>query len=156
MPVDISAEMRQAADFLSAPARSGAPAASKRAARTSDLSIDEEIALHAIGWEPMQLVCGATLYSIPMGVWNWGQGEITYASNAYAQAFAGASDHLHQECTKVGGRGVVGVHVTAEVHRHHVDVVAGGDGGASRRIRPGCPPSRCSCRTSRDATSRSS
>lgn len=122
-PVDIKVEMREAANFLSRPASSETASGPQRGARTSDLSIDEEIALHAIGWEPLQLVCGATLYSIPMGVWNWGQGEITYASNAYARAFAGASDHLHHECTKVGGRGVVGVHVQAEVHRHHVDVV---------------------------------
>ena len=55
-------------------------------------------------------------------MWNWGQGEITYASNAYAQAFAAAGDRIHEECTKMGGRGVVGVHVEAVVHRHHVDV----------------------------------
>ena len=59
-------------------------------------------------------MCGVSLYSVPMGVWNWGQGEITYASNAYAQAFAAASDRIHQECTKAGGHGVVGVHVEAD------------------------------------------
>ncbi len=122
-PVDIGAEMAEAAAFLSRPAPSAGASRARRAARTSDLSIDEEIALHSIGWEPLQLVCGAALYSIPMGVWNWGQGEIAYASSAFAQAFAGASDRLHQECTKVGGRGVVGVHVELEVQRHHVDVV---------------------------------
>ena len=119
-PVDIGTEMRAAADFLSRPP-SATPAG--RGARTSDLSMDEEIALHSIGWEPLQLVCGACLFSVPMGVWNWGQGEIAYASNAYTRAFAGASEQLHAECTKVGGRGVVGVHVEAEVYRHHVDVV---------------------------------
>ncbi len=122
-PVDLSAEMAEAAAFLSKPTPSAPSSPASRSARTSDLSIDEEIALHSIGWEPLQLVCGATIFSIPMGVWNWGQGEIGYASNAYAQAFAGASDQLHRECTKVGGRGVVGVHVEAEVQRHHVDVV---------------------------------
>ena len=122
-PVDLSAEMAEAAAFLSKPTPSAPSSPASRSARTSDLSIDEEIALHSIGWEPLQLVCGATIFSIPMGVWNWGQGEIGYASNAYAQAFAGASDQLHRECTKVGGRGVVGVHVEADVQRHHVDVV---------------------------------
>ena len=122
-PVDLSQEMREAAEFLSRPGP--APTATSsihRASRTSDLSIDEELSLHSIGWEPVQLVCGASLYSIPTGVWNWGQGEITYASSAYAQAFAGASERMHEECTKMGGRGVVGVHVEAVVHRHHVDV----------------------------------
>lgn len=121
-PVDIRQEMLDAAGYLSRPAASDAPPAQRRAGRTSDLSIDEEFALHAIGWEPVQLVCGASLYSVPMGVWNWGQGEITSASEAYARAFAGASDRLHQECTTMGGRGVVGAHVEVEVHRHHVDV----------------------------------
>jgi uncharacterized protein YbjQ (UPF0145 family) len=112
--------MRTAAAFLA-----GGPdpaSSSSRSARTSDLSIDEELALHSIGWEPLQLVCGVSLYSIPMGVWTWGQGEITFASNAYARAFASAGDHLRDECTATGGRGVVGVHVEVEVHRHHVDV----------------------------------
>jgi uncharacterized protein YbjQ (UPF0145 family) len=122
-PVDLRQEMRDAAEFLS---RSGpapaAPTSVHRASRTSDLSIDEELALHSIGWEPVHLVCGASLYSIPTGVWNWGQGEITWASNAYAQAFAAAGDRIHEECTKMGGRGVVGVHVEAVVQRHHVDV----------------------------------
>jgi uncharacterized protein YbjQ (UPF0145 family) len=89
---------------------------------TSDLSIDEELALHSIGWEPVELVCGVSLYSIPMGVWNWGQGEIGYASSAYARSFAVATDQIHRECAKAGGHGVVGVHVDVDVHRHHIDV----------------------------------
>ena len=89
---------------------------------TSDLSIDEELALHSIGWEPTELVCGVSVYSIPVGVWNWGQGEITYASSAYARSFAAAGDRIRRECTKAGGHGVVGVHIEAEVHRYHVDI----------------------------------
>ncbi len=121
-PVDLKSEMLQAAEFLGRSQPGGGSAEDHGASRTSDLSIDEEFALHSIGWEPIQLVCGVSLYSVPMGVWNWGQGEITYASTAYAQAFAAATERIHRECTKVGGRGVVGVHVDATVHRHHVDV----------------------------------
>jgi uncharacterized protein YbjQ (UPF0145 family) len=122
-PADLKDEMRAAAEFLSRAEPSGGSSGDRGASRTSDLSIDEEFALHSIGWEPIQLVCGVSLYSIPMGVWNWGQGEITQASTAYARAFAAATDRIHQECTKVGGRGVVGVRVESVVHRHHVDVV---------------------------------
>ena len=89
---------------------------------TSDLSIDEELILHSIGWEPVELVCGVSLYSVPMGVWNWGQGEITWASAAYAHAFAAATARIHRECAKAGGHGVVGVHVERSIHRHHIDV----------------------------------
>jgi uncharacterized protein YbjQ (UPF0145 family) len=121
-PVDLKSEMLQAAEFLGRSQPGTGSAEGHGASRTSDLSIDEEFALHSIGWEPIQLVCGVSLYSVPMGVWNWGQGEITYASTAYGQAFAAATERIHRECTKVGGRGVVGVHVDATVHRHHVDV----------------------------------
>jgi uncharacterized protein YbjQ (UPF0145 family) len=61
-------------------------------------------------------------HSVPYGVWNWGQGEITWASQAYARSFARATERLHDECTKAGAQGVVGVHVDWEVHRHHIDV----------------------------------
>jgi uncharacterized protein YbjQ (UPF0145 family) len=89
---------------------------------TSDLSIDEELTLHSIGWEPVELVCGVSLHSVPMGVWNWGQGEITFASVAYGNSFAAATERIHHECATAGGHGVVGVHVEWEVHRHHIDV----------------------------------
>ncbi|MGH9081343.1 MAG: heavy metal-binding domain-containing protein [Acidimicrobiales bacterium] len=121
-PNDLQTEMREAAAFVGRPVPDGSRAAGRGKSRTSDLSIDEELILHSIGWEPLQLVCGASLYSVPMGVWNWGQGEIASASHAYAGAFAAATDRIHQECSQVGGRGVVGVHIEATVHRHHVDV----------------------------------
>lgn len=89
---------------------------------TSDLSIDEELTLHAVGWEPVELVCGASLYSVPVGVWTWGQGEIAGASAAYAGSFAAATTQIHRDCARAGGHGVVGVHVSVEVHRYHVDV----------------------------------
>ena len=107
---------------------------------TSDLSIDEELVLHSIGWEPVDLVAGVSVHSIPFGVWNWGQGEITWASAAYTRSFAHATERLHAECTKAGARGVVGVHVDWQVHRHHIDVALVGTAvrpvGGERDRRP--------------------
>jgi len=120
-PVDIKKEMLEAASALARHHPDGT-GSDRVAAMTSDLSIDEELALHSIGWEPTELVCGVSVYSIPVGVWNWGQGEITYASSAYARSFAAASDRIRRECTKAGGHGVVGVHIEVEVHRYHVDI----------------------------------
>ncbi|HEX3461707.1 MAG TPA: heavy metal-binding domain-containing protein [Acidimicrobiales bacterium] len=114
-PIDIRAETRRAVDALHQPQP-------KSEAMTSDLSIDEELNLHSIGWEPVELVCGVSLFSVPMGVWNWGQGEITWASAAYANAFDGAIARIHRECAKAGGHGVVGVEVERSIHRHHIDV----------------------------------
>lgn len=120
-PGDLRAEMRAAADALARPQSVGR-STGRGGGRTSDLSIDEELALHSIGWEPIQLVCGASIHSVPAGVWAWGQGEITYASNAYAHAFAEAAERTRHESTEAGGRGVVGVHVEVSIQPHHVDV----------------------------------
>jgi uncharacterized protein YbjQ (UPF0145 family) len=120
--VDLKAEMLAAAEALAGGPASGGGAARRGAAMTSDLSIDEEFALHSVGWEPVELVCGISLVSVPPGVWTWGQGEIVQASDAHARAFAGAGQRIHRECAKAGGHGVVGVHVEAVVQRNHVDV----------------------------------
>jgi uncharacterized protein YbjQ (UPF0145 family) len=112
--------MIRAAKVLAQP---GDSAGTNRGGRmTSDLSIDEELVLHSIGWEPVDLVTGVSIHSIPYGVWNWGQGEITYASAAYARSFANATDRIHVACAKAGAQGVVGVHVEVEINRHHIDV----------------------------------
>jgi uncharacterized protein YbjQ (UPF0145 family) len=114
---DLREEMRRAAASLAAPA----PHDDTRAV-TSDLSMDEALLLHSIGWEPVDLVFGASLASIPPMVWTWGSGEIAGASEAHNLAVASAAAHLGQQCAAVHGHGVVGVRVEVEVHRHHVDV----------------------------------
>ena len=98
-----------------------APSAGARGV-TSDLSIDEALLLHSAGWEPVDLVCGVSVVSVPFGVWNWGQGEITLASMAHNAAVRGASDQLRDECVKVHGHGVVGVDVAVTVRTHNIDV----------------------------------
>jgi len=116
-PPDRRDEMRRAAASLAAPA----PARGTRAV-TSDLSMDEALLLHGMGWEPVDLVFGASLASIPPTVWTWGSGEIGAASEAHNLAVGSAAAHLGQQCAAVAGHGVVGVRVEVEVHRHHVDV----------------------------------
>jgi uncharacterized protein YbjQ (UPF0145 family) len=89
---------------------------------TSDLSVDEALLLHAAGWEPIDLVCGVCVVSVPVGVWNWGQGSISMASDAHNGAVEGAAAQIRAECAKVHGHGVVGVRVQVEVRTHHIDV----------------------------------
>jgi uncharacterized protein YbjQ (UPF0145 family) len=89
---------------------------------TSDLSIDEELNLHSIGWEPVELVSGLSVFSAPAGMWNWGQGEIVSASEAHQHAFKNAIARLNNEAAKVGGHGVVGVHVERQVYSTHVEI----------------------------------
>jgi uncharacterized protein YbjQ (UPF0145 family) len=115
-PVDLRALMRRASN-----SKPGVADPSARSL-TSDLSIDEELALHAVGYEPVELVCGTSIHSVPFGVWNWGAGEIHYASDAYARSFAAAIKRIHEECVKAGGHGVVGVEIERRVTSHHITV----------------------------------
>jgi len=89
---------------------------------TSDLSVDEALLLHAAGWEPLDLVCGVAVVSVPVGVWNWGSGAISLATDAHNAAVDQAARALRAECGKVHGHGVVGVRVDVEVRTHHIEV----------------------------------
>jgi uncharacterized protein YbjQ (UPF0145 family) len=113
-PIDVAADVRLAA--------SGATVETAGASMTSDLSIDEEFNLHAIGWEPVELVSGVSVVSIPAGMWNWGQGEIIGATEAHALAFKNAITRIEQEASTAGGQGVVGVHIERNVHSSHVEI----------------------------------
>ncbi len=114
---DVKAEMLRGAQSLA----TAAPPSTKRGI-TSDLSIDEALLLHAAGWEPVDLVCGVSVASVPYGVWTWGQGEISVASVAHNAAVQSAAARMKDECAKVHGRGVVGVRVEVVVQSHHIDV----------------------------------
>jgi len=115
--IDARAEMLSGAKSLAV-----APPANKSRGVTSDLSIDEALLLHGAGWEPVDLVCGVSVVSVPVGVWTWGQGDISIASAAHNAAVKEASEQLRNECSKVQGHGVVGVRVEVEVRTHHIDV----------------------------------
>jgi uncharacterized protein YbjQ (UPF0145 family) len=93
---------------------------------TSDLSIDETLLLHSIGWEPVDLVFGVSWWSIPWGVWQWQTGEIAEASTAFAGAMSEAAEQMRTECAKAGGSGVVGVEIGMRVASHHVDISLSG------------------------------
>jgi uncharacterized protein YbjQ (UPF0145 family) len=114
---DLRAELRRGAEALAV-----APPASQARGITSDLSVDEALLLHAAGWEPLDLVCGVAVVSVPVGVWNWGRGAISLASDAHDAAVDQASRALRAECGKVHGHGVVGVRVDVAVRTHHIDV----------------------------------
>jgi uncharacterized protein YbjQ (UPF0145 family) len=131
--IDVKAEMLRGAQSLAA-----SPPPSTARGITSDLSIDEALLLHAAGWEPVDLVCGVSVASVPYGVWTWGQGEITVASAAHNAAVQGAAERIKGECTKVHGHGVVGVRIEVEVRNHHIDVELVGT--AVRPVEAGATP----------------
>lgn len=93
---------------------------------TSDLTIDETLLLHSIGWEPVDMVFGVSWWSIPWGVWQWTTGEVETASSAFAGAVDQAASLLQAECHKAGGTGVLGVQVEMRVSSHHVAIELSG------------------------------
>ena len=136
-PVDVRAEVLRAARARAEPQASSGP---RSYPVTSDLSIDEGLLVHSIAWEPVELVYGVGVASIPAFVWNWGQGEIEASSAAHHLAMRGATARIAQECGRAKGHGVVGVRVSVEVSPHHVEVDLVGT--AVRRIgatMPGAP-----------------
>ncbi|HEY6426295.1 MAG TPA: heavy metal-binding domain-containing protein [Acidimicrobiales bacterium] len=116
-PPDLRAEMRRGAEVVA----TAAPPGNARGI-TSDLSVDESLLLHAAGWEPLDLVCGVGVVSVPAGVWNWGAGSISLASDAHNAAVERAAEELRAECSRVKGHGVVGVRVEVAVRTHVIEV----------------------------------
>ena len=113
---------------------------SDRASVTSDLSIDEALLLHSIGWEPVELVFGVSVASVPAGIWVFGRGELPAPTDAHNLAVRAASTRMGQECASAGGHGVVGVRVEVEVHPRHVDATFVGT--AVRPVGAGAPAGR--------------
>jgi len=99
---------------------------------TSDLSIDELLAIHAVGYDALELVTGNSTISIPLMAWTLSRDEVTEASFAHRHAFETATSRLLAECAAAGGEGVVGVdvHVRQVGHGVSVDLT----GTAVRRI----------------------
>jgi uncharacterized protein YbjQ (UPF0145 family) len=118
---DPKAEMRKGAESIA----KAAPPSGARGI-TSDLSVDEALLLHGAGWEPLDLVSGVAVCSIPYGVWSWGGSgggaSINLASDANNIAMGQAVAQIRSECGKVNGHGVVGVEVEVTLRQHHVDV----------------------------------
>lgn len=96
------------------------------AGATSDLSIDETLLLHSIGWEPVDLVIGAAVTSIPPSTFVMGWNSTDSASVSYSRAVASAVERLHRECQQRNAAGVIGVAVEFEVYRHHVKAILTG------------------------------
>ena len=123
-----------------------APKKSERAT-TSDLSIDETLLIHGMGYEPVDLVTGISIMAIPYGTFivPYGQGgpvELPSASDAVARAFQGAAERMRKECAAAGGVGVVGVEVTVEITGPTASVSLAGSAVAPierAKARPGRP-----------------
>ena len=126
--VDVAAGLRAGMAALAAPPAGTAA----KGGITSDLSVDEVLLLHAAGWEPVALVAGYDIHSIPTGWWGWGSGEITVLTGSASGAFRSAEARLRKACAEIGAAGVVGVRMELEQQHHTTSVQL--IGTAIRRI----------------------
>ena len=101
-------------------ARAAAGAAEAEYRFTSDLSVNEFLAIRECGFEPVSQVMGSSVYQIAwtgqcMGAGSYGMFATT-PMDAYAQAMSHARSlalgRMAKETAGVGGHGVVGVHLT--------------------------------------------
>ena len=90
---------------------------------TSDLSIDEELVLHSIGWEPVELVSGIVDALGPDGRVELGPGGDRLRLGRLRPLLRRRRPAApRSRAPHAGGHGVVGVHVEWAVERHHIDV----------------------------------
>lgn len=97
-----------------------------RGPHTSDLTIDEVLVIHSVGYETLEFVTGNAVVAIPQGSWTFASGEINEASLAHHRAFELATDRLLEECREAGGQGVVGVTINVRLRSHGVSVELAG------------------------------
>jgi uncharacterized protein YbjQ (UPF0145 family) len=90
---------------------------------TSDLSIDETLLLHSIGWEPVDLVSGAAVVAVPASTFVLGWNATDSASQSYTRAVHSAIERIVHECRSRSAAGVIGVHAEFQVHRHQVTAI---------------------------------
>lgn len=82
---------------------------------TSDLSVNEFLLVKEIGFEPIGMVVGCSIYHIGFQQANWNQNqEMTVLSQAMYHARELAMSRMEEEADALGADGIVGVRLTAK------------------------------------------
>jgi uncharacterized protein YbjQ (UPF0145 family) len=114
---------------------------------TSELSIDEVLLVEEVGFEPVELVTGASFFLLTgLGEPQGPSSELETLSEVLARARREAMDRLHQQVVACGADGVVGMRVEITHQRSEASFLAIGtavrrrDGqGAAWRDAQGMP-----------------
>jgi uncharacterized protein YbjQ (UPF0145 family) len=112
------AQMSLAAQALAALRESPAPLARS----TSGLSVDEQLAVAQVGYEPLAVVSGSAVarlgYSGKWSVHPFSNYELRNVSLLLDGARRMAVTNMKERCAKVGAAGVIGVHLNLEGIEH--------------------------------------
>jgi uncharacterized protein YbjQ (UPF0145 family) len=84
---------------------------------TSDLSVNEFVLLHKLGFNPLGYVMGTSIYHVGLQYGNWRQSmELDVLTAAMYNARALAIDRMRTEAHALRADGVVGVHLAIQQH----------------------------------------
>src|SRR3984957_19934865 len=101
---------RQQPQDLPAHARERLEAMRQHQFFTSDLSVNEFLLVKQVGFHPLGLVMGSSIYHIGLQKGNWGSSqELTKLTAAMYNARELAMNRMEEEADQLGADGVVGV-----------------------------------------------
>jgi uncharacterized protein YbjQ (UPF0145 family) len=84
---------------------------------TSDLSVNEFLLVREVGFEPLGLVMGSSIYHIGFGQVGWNQNaELTHMTQALYHSRELAMSRMEEEADELGADGIVGVRLTVNLH----------------------------------------
>jgi len=121
---------------------------------TSDLSVNEFLLVREVGFRPVGLVLGSSIYHVGLQVARWGKSqELDVLSQAMYHARELAMTRMEAEAQALGADGVVGVRLDVEMKEFGADIAefiavgtavvaepgAGGGGVTSWRNNKGVP-----------------
>ncbi len=108
MPADLPVHARERLEAMSGQG-------GQRRLFTSDLSVNEFLLVKEIGFEPVGMVVGCSIYHIGFQQANWNQNqEMTVLSQAMYHARELAMSRMEEEADALGADGIVGVRLTAK------------------------------------------
>ncbi len=91
---------------------------------TSDLSVNEFLLVKEVGFEPLGLVMGSSIYHIALApLAQAGPGEITPLTQALYQARELSMERMEAEADALGADGIVAVRLTFNVHAWGTNVI---------------------------------
>src|SRR5215469_1494999 len=105
---------------------------------TSDLSVNEFLLVREVGFRPLGLVLGSSIYhvGIQMGRWNKNQ-ELDVLSQAMYHARELAMSRMEVEAQTLGADGVVGVRLDVELKEFGADIAEFIAVGTAVKAEPG-------------------
>ena len=90
---------------------------------TSDLSVNEFLLVREVGFRPLGLVLGSSIYHVGLQVGRWGKNqELDVLSQAMYHARELAMSRMEAEAQELGADGIVGVRLDVEMKEFGSDI----------------------------------